>query len=61
MKNKIIILGSTLSLASCGSQNRIGDLTTIGNRNIEGSKDCWSKKKFTKYTVKPGVNKWTFN
>ena len=25
------------------------------------SKDCWSKKKFTKYNVKPGVNKWTFN
>lgn len=38
MKNKIIILGLTLSLASCGSWNRIGDLTTIGNRNIDDSK-----------------------
>lgn len=38
MKNKIILLGITLSLASCGSWNRIGDLTTIGNRNVDDSK-----------------------
>ena len=38
MKNKIILLGLTLSLASCGSWNRIGDLTTIGNRNVDDSK-----------------------
>ena len=41
MKNKIILLGLTLTLASCGSWNRIGDLTTIGNRNEE------KKKKYT--------------
>ena len=38
MKNKIILLGLTLTLASCGSWNRIGDLTTIGNRNVDDSK-----------------------
>lgn len=38
MKNRIIILGLTLTLASCGSWNRIGDLTTIGNRNVDDSK-----------------------
>jgi len=38
MKNKILLFGLTLSLASCGSWNRIGDLTTIGNRNIDDSK-----------------------
>jgi len=27
-----------LTLASCGSWNRIGDLTTIGNRNVDDSK-----------------------
>ena len=27
-----------MSLASCGSWNRIGDLTTIGNRNVDDSK-----------------------
>ena len=25
------------------------------------TKDCWSKKAFTKREVKPGINKWTFN
>ena len=38
MKNRIILLGLTLTLASCGSWNRIGDLTTIGNRNVDNSK-----------------------
>ena len=38
MKNKILLFGLTLSLASCGSWNRIGDLTTIGNRNVDDSK-----------------------
>ena len=38
MKNRIILLGLTLTLASCGSWNRIGDLTTIGNRNVDDSK-----------------------
>ena len=38
MKNKIILLGLTLTLASCGSWNRIEDLTTIGNRNVDDSK-----------------------
>ena len=38
MKNKIILLGLTLTLASCGSWNRIGDLTTVGNRNVDDSK-----------------------
>ena len=38
MKNKIILLGLSLTLASCGSWNRIGDLTTIGNRNVDDSK-----------------------
>ena len=38
MKNKILLFGLTLSLASCGSWNRIGDLTTIGNSNVDDSK-----------------------
>ncbi|WP_322549149.1 hypothetical protein [Flavobacterium psychraquaticum] len=38
MKNRIILLGLTLTLASCGSWNRIGDLTTVGNRNVDDSK-----------------------
>ena len=38
MKNRIILLGLTITLASCGSWNRIGDLTTIGNRNVDDSK-----------------------
>ena len=38
MKNKILLFSLTLTLASCGSWNRIGDLTTIGNRNVDDSK-----------------------
>ena len=38
MKNRIILLGLTFTLAGCGSWNRIGDLTTIGNRNVDDSK-----------------------
>ena len=38
MKNKILLFGLALTLASCGSWNRIGDLTTIGNRNVDDSK-----------------------
>ena len=38
MKNNILLFGLTLTLASCGSWNRIGDLTTIGNRNVDDSK-----------------------
>ena len=38
MKNRILLFGLTLTLASCGSWNRIGDLTTIGNRNVDDSK-----------------------
>ena len=38
MKNKILLFGLTLTLASCGSWDRIGDLTTIGNRNVDDSK-----------------------
>ena len=38
MKNKFILFGLILTLASCGSWNRIGDLTTIGNRNVDDSK-----------------------
>lgn len=37
MKTKILLLSVTLTLASCGSWNRIGDLTTIGNRNVDDS------------------------
>lgn len=35
----------------------------LQNFNIKfaDTKDCWSKKKFTKRSVVPGVNKWTFN
>lgn len=38
MKNRILLFGLTLTLASCGSWTRIGDLTTVGNRNIDDSK-----------------------
>ena len=31
------------------------------NIKFADTKDCWSKKKFTKRSVVPGVNKWTFN
>lgn len=30
------------------------------NIKFADTKDCFSKKKFTKYYVNPGVNKWTF-
>lgn len=38
MKNKILLLGLVLTMTSCASWNRIGDLTTIGNRNVDDSK-----------------------
>ena len=38
MKNKIVLFGLALTLSSCGSWNRIGDLTIIGNRNVDDSK-----------------------
>lgn len=38
MKNRILLFSLTLTLVSCGSWNRIGDLTTIGNRNVDDSK-----------------------
>ena len=38
MKKSTLIFGLALSLASCGSWHRIGDLTTVGNRNIDDSK-----------------------
>jgi hypothetical protein len=37
------------------------DATNAFNIKFADTKDCWSKKKFSKYTVKSGVNKWTFN
>jgi hypothetical protein len=37
------------------------DATQAFNIKFADTKDCWSKKKFTKYNVKPGINKWTFN
>lgn len=37
------------------------DATQAFKIKFADTKDCWSKKKFTQYTVKPGVNKWTFN
>ncbi|MFC6268817.1 hypothetical protein [Frigoriflavimonas asaccharolytica] len=38
MKKNLIILGTALILTSCGSWNRIGDLTSISNRNVDDSK-----------------------
>lgn len=38
IKNSTFILGLALSLASCGGWHRIGDLTTVGNRNIDDSR-----------------------
>lgn len=40
MKKNTIILAAAvaISLTSCGSWNRIGDLTTVGNRNVDDSK-----------------------
>jgi hypothetical protein len=37
------------------------DATQAFNIKFADSKDCWSKKKFSKFSVTPGVNKWTFN
>lgn len=37
------------------------DATQAFTIKFADTKDCWSKKKFTKYYVKSGVNKWTFN
>ncbi len=37
------------------------DATQAFNIKFADTKDCWSKKKFTKRSVVPGVNKWTFN
>jgi hypothetical protein len=37
------------------------DATQAFRIKFADTKDCWSKKDFTKYSVKPGVNKWTFN
>jgi hypothetical protein len=37
------------------------DATQAFNIKFADTKDCWSKKKFTKRNVAPGVNKWTFN
>lgn len=37
------------------------DATQAFNIKFADTKDCFSKKKFTKRNVAPGVNKWTFN
>jgi hypothetical protein len=37
------------------------DATQAFNIKFADTKDCWSKKKFTKFFVVSGVNKWTFN
>jgi hypothetical protein len=37
------------------------DATQAFNIKFADTKDCWSKKKFTKRYVNPGVNKWAFN
>lgn len=37
------------------------DATQAFKIKFADTKDCWSKKKFTKRYVNPGVNKWTFN
>ena len=37
------------------------DATQAFTIKFADTKDCWSKKKFSKYNVRPGVNKWTFN
>jgi hypothetical protein len=37
------------------------DATQAFNIKFADTKDCWSKKKFTKRSVVAGVNKWTFN
>ncbi|WP_374505069.1 hypothetical protein [Flavobacterium sp.] len=37
------------------------DATQAFNIKFADTKDCWSKKKFSKFFVVSGVNKWTFN
>ncbi len=37
------------------------DATQAFKIKFADTKDCWSKKKFTKRYVNSGVNKWTFN
>lgn len=37
------------------------DATQAFKIKFADTKECWSKKKFTKRYVNPGVNKWTFN
>lgn len=37
------------------------DATQAFNIKFADTKDCWSKKKFTRFFVNSGVNKWTFN
>ncbi|WP_112113569.1 DUF1036 domain-containing protein [Flavobacterium aciduliphilum] len=37
------------------------DATQAFTIKFADTKDCWSKKKFSKYIVRSGVNKWTFN
>lgn len=37
------------------------DATQAFNIKFADTKDCWSKKKFSKFYVVSGVNKWTFN
>jgi len=37
------------------------DATQAFNIKFADTKDCWSKKKFTKRSVVAGLNKWTFN
>jgi hypothetical protein len=37
------------------------DATQAFKIKFADTKDCWSKKKFTKRSVVPGLNKWTFN
>jgi len=36
------------------------DATQAFNIKFADTKDCWSKKNFTKNYVNPGLNKWTF-
>ncbi len=37
------------------------DPTQAFNIKFADTKDCWSKKKFSKFYVVSGLNKWTFN
>lgn len=38
MKKTLVVAGIGMLVASCGSWTRIGDLTTVGNRNVDDSK-----------------------